>query len=91
MCTLSAFAAACSRLNSTFYLLGMGSVLNCTGTAAPLVPLLEGWRVRVMPLGSVGRWMRARSCAEHGIGEAHMPGCKHVRERDPGCLNNVKY
>lgn len=64
--TLGAFAG----LNSKFYLLGMGSALNCTGTAAPLVPctaaplvpgtaaplvlLLAGWRVRVMPLGSVG-------------------------------------
>lgn len=72
--TLGAFAG----LNSKFYLLGMGSALNCTGTAAPPVPctaappvpctaaplvpgtaaplvlLLAGWRVRVMPLGSVG-------------------------------------
>lgn len=56
--TLGAFAG----LNSKFYLLGMGSALNCMGTAAPLVPgtaaplvlLLAGWRVRVMPLGSVG-------------------------------------
>lgn len=91
VCTLTASAAACSRLNSRFYLLGTGPVLNCTGTAAPLVLLLEGWRVRVTLLGSVGRWTRARSCAEHRVGEAHMPGCKHVRERDPGCLNNVKY
>lgn len=91
VCTLSAFAELCSGLNSGFYLLGVGSALNCRGIAAPLVPLLEGWRVWVTPLGSVGRWMWARSCAERRVGEAHMPACKHVRQRDPGCLNNVKY
>lgn len=90
-CTLSAFTAPCTRSAAKFYLLGMGSVLNFTGTAAPLVLPLEGWRVRVMLLGAVGWWIRARSCAEHRVGETHMLGCKHVCERDPGCLNNVKY
>lgn len=54
VCTLSAFTAPCTRLNSKFYLLGMGSALNFMGTAAPLVLPLEGWRVRVMLLGAVG-------------------------------------
>lgn len=91
VCMLSAFMAPSTRLNSKFYLLRMGSVLNFVGTAGPLVLPLEGWHVRVIPLGAVGRWIWARSCVEHRVGEAHMPGCKHVCERDPGCLNNVKY
>lgn len=38
---LSAFAALRSGFSSRFYLPGTGSVLKCTGTAAPLVLLLE--------------------------------------------------
>lgn len=54
VCMLSAFTAPRARLNGKFYLLGTGSALNFMGTAAPLVLPLEGWRVRVMPLGAVG-------------------------------------
>lgn len=57
----------------------------------PRVPPLGGWWVRVMLLGAAGRWIWARNCVEHRVGEEHVPGCKHVCERDPGCLNNVKY
>lgn len=90
VCTLGAFTAPCTRLNGKFYLLGTG-LMNFMGTAAALVLPLEGWRVGVMLPGAAGRWIWARSCAEHRVGEAHVPGCKHVCERDPGCLNNVKY
>jgi len=77
--------------NGKFYLLGTGSALSFPSTAAPRALPLERWRARVTLLGAVGRWVGARSCAEHRAGEAHVPGCKHVCERDPGCLNNVKY
>lgn len=92
MSACAAFTAPYVKLNGKFDLLGTGSALNFMGTAAPLVLQLEGWRGGgVMPPGPVGRWIWARSCAEPRVGEAHVPGCKHVRERDPGCLNNVKY
>lgn len=90
--SFSAFAALVLRVKRQ--VLPAGSRLCVDLPRAQQLPwsrCWRGWRVRAMPLGSVGRWMRARSCAERRVGEAHMPGCKHVRQRDPGCLNNVKY